>query len=33
LFEGAEAVTEDEAGRLRVGSPSTLAQRGRVWFV
>ena len=33
LFEGADAVTEDETGRLRMGSPSTRAQRGRVWFV
>ncbi len=32
LFEGADAVTE-EGDRLTVGSPSTRAQRGRVWFV
>ena len=32
LFEGADAVVE-EAGSLRIGSPSTRSQRGRVWFV
>jgi len=32
LFEGADAVTE-EGGSLTIGSPSTRAQRGRVWFV
>jgi hypothetical protein len=32
LFEGAEAVTEDR-GSLRIGSPATRSQRGRVWFV
>ncbi len=32
LFEGADAVTE-EGGSLRIGSPSTRSQRGRVWFV
>ena len=32
LFEGAAAVTEDEGG-LRIGSPSTRAQHGQVWFV
>ena len=33
LFEGADAVVEEETGRFRVGSPSTRSQRGRVWFV
>ena len=32
LFEGADAVVE-EGGNLRIGSPSTRSQRGRVWFV
>ena len=32
LFEGADAVVE-EKGNLRIGSPATRAQRGRVWFV
>jgi len=32
LFEGAEAVVE-EGANLRIGSPATKAQRGRVWFV
>jgi hypothetical protein len=32
LFEGSDAVTEDEAG-LRIGSPSMRTQSGRVWFV
>ena len=32
LFEGADAVTEDGGG-LRIGSPATRAQHGRVWFV
>ena len=32
LFEGANAVTEDEGG-LRIGSPSMRTQSGRVWFV
>ena len=32
LFEGADAVTEDEGG-LRIGSPSMRTQSGRVWFV
>jgi hypothetical protein len=32
LFEGAAAVTED-GGSLCIGSPSTRAQHGRVWFV
>jgi hypothetical protein len=32
LFEGADAVTE-EGGRLHIGSPSTRAQHGHVWFV
>ena len=32
LFEGADAVVE-EGGNLRIGSPSTRTQRGRVWFV
>lgn len=32
LFEGADAVTEDEGG-LRIGSPATRAQHGQVWFV
>ena len=32
LFEGSDAVTEDEGG-LKVGSPSMRAQSGRVWFV
>ena len=31
LFEGADAVTEDGGG-LRIGSPATRAQHGRVWF-
>ncbi len=32
LFEGGDAVTEDERG-LRIGSPSMRTQSGRVWFV
>ena len=32
LFEGSNAVTED-GGSLRIGSPSTRAQHGQVWFV
>jgi hypothetical protein len=32
LFEGADAVIE-EGDSLRLGSPSTRAQHGRVWFV
>ena len=32
LFEGADAVVE-EGRNLRIGSPATRSQRGRVWFV
>ena len=33
LFEGAEAVTEEEGGGLRLGARSMRGQRGHVWFV
>jgi hypothetical protein len=32
LFEGAAAVT-GEGGNMQIGSPSTRAQRGQVWFI
>lgn len=33
LFEGADGVTEDAGGGLRIGSRSMRTQRGHVWFV